>query len=489
MKEITFIKNKFLFYFFIFFLLEILSFFSWQLPNLKLIFFPILILFTLLLTWRNLNYGLLIASGELMVGSFGYLLNIDLFGQTISGRMIIWLVILIIWFKDFLINHRKINFFYQQNKKIILSAIILFIFLGISIGKGILKNNLNDVLLDSNAWLYLFLLFPWLMFTNKYVSDLWQIMMAAAAWLFIKTSLLLYLFSHNFLEINASLYEWTRDFRLGEITFAGGNFWRVFLQSQIFTLFLTLVLFYFVWYWYKKKDNKKQYLQIVVFNVLSLSVVLMSYSRSFWLGLLAGLILFIIYILYKKESWKNLFIINSNLLIIFILAISLIFFIVKFPWPVVDSSKTSLFISRLQNPTGEAASNSRLNQLQPLFGAIRQAPLLGSGFGTKVTYRSTDPRILSLGEDYAANYSTYAFEWGYLDIWLKLGLFGLFAYFLFIYQVIKRAVLFGNLLGIAFCFGFMAILITNLTTPYLNHPLGIGVIFWLIAISNKNDPT
>lgn len=489
MKEIFFSRDKILFYFFVILFLEILSFFTWQLPDLKLIIFFSIVLITFLLTWHNINYGLLIASGELLIGSFGYLFNSDLFGQTVSWRMFIWLIILIVWLKKLLFDYQKTVSFYKKNQIIVLGIFVLFIFLIIGIGKGFFNNNPIDVLLDVNAWFYLFLLLPWLMFDKKYFSDLWQLILAATTWLFVKTSLLLYFFSHNFLFINSNLYGWTRDFRLGEITYAGGNFWRVFLQSQIFSLFITLVLIYLFWYWYKEKKDKKLFLFLILFSVLGLSVVLMSYSRSFWLGLLGGLLFCLLFIFYKKISWKNFFGFNLYLLIIFVLSFVFIFSIVKFPWPQVDSSQTSLFISRLQNPTSEAAGNSRLNQLKPLFGEIRQAPLLGHGFGTKVSYNSTDPRILALGEEYAANYSTYAFELGYLDIWLKIGLFGLLSYLFLIYLVIKKAVLVSEPLAIAFIFGFMAILITNLTTPYLNHPLGMGVIFWLIAISNQNDPT
>lgn len=487
MIELNFNKDKFLLYFFLFLFIEILSFVTWQIPEIKIIVFPIVILLTLLLTWKNLSYGLLLASGELMVGSFGYLFNIDLFNQTISWRMFIWLILLLVWFKDFILNSKKYISIYKQNKKIILIFLVLILLLVFSIFKGLLKNNNLDVVFDANAWLYLFLLFPWLLFNGKYINDLWQLILAALSWLFIKTTLLLYLFSHNYTLFNNNLYNWTRDFKLGEITFAGGNFWRIFMQSQIFALFSVVVLIYLIWFIHKEQVNKNRIFQLNFFLVLSLSVVLMSYSRSFWLALFLVLFILLIYFLYKKTKWKIIFSVSLNLMIVFFIAFSFIFFIVKFPWPYVDSSQTNLFLSRLKNPTSEAAGNSRINQFKPLLLAIKQNPLFGQGFGTKVVYKSTDPRILSLGEDYAANYGTFAFELGFLDIGLKIGLFGLLVYLLFIYSVIKRAALTANPLAIAFIFGFMTILMTNLTTPYLNHPLGIGVIFWLIAISNKNE--
>ena len=55
---------------------------------------------------------------------------------------------------------------------------------------------------------------------------------------------------------------------------------------------------------------------------------------------------------------------------------------------------------------------------------------MGRGFGATVTYQTRDPRILA--DNGSGEYTTYAFEWGWLDIWLKLGIFGLAAYFLLI---------------------------------------------------------
>ncbi len=486
MTEIYLKTKKFFIIILIFLFLEILSFLTWYYPLINNFIFILIVLTTLIITWKNLNYGLLIASGELMVGSFGYLFNIELFSQTISWRMFIWAIIMLVWLKDFVLNYKKTIFIYKQNKKILYVFFILLLFLLLSILNGLLKNEKLDIVLDTNGWFYLFLLFPWLLFDKKYLNDLWNLMLSALAWLFFKTSIILYLFSHNFTTLNNYIYDWTRDFRLGEITFAGGNFWRIFMQSHIFSLFILIVLIYLLWIIYKDNLSKIQILPISIFMVFSLGVVLMSYSRSFWLALVLILVSLFIYFLFKKTGKKTITVI-LNFVIVFLLALSLIFIIVKFPWPQVDSSQTDLFVSRLKNPASEAAGNSRLNQFVPLLLAIKQSPFFGSGFGTKVTYKSTDPRIMSLGEEYAANYSTYAFELGYLDIWLKIGLFGLLVYFLFIYLVIERTILTAKPLAIAFTFGFMTILITNLTTPYLNHPLGIGIIFWLLAISNKNE--
>ncbi len=484
MFNLFFDKDKILFYFALILLLEVLSFFSWQFTILRTIFFIVIVSLTIYLTWKNLNYGLLLSAGELIIGSFGYLFNIDLFGLTISWRMLIWLIIMFFWTGRKILQPQLFIIFYKNNKPIILAFFVFFFFLFLSIVQGLWSNIKPDVLWDANAWFYLALLLPWLDFNKKYFNELWQILIAAVIWLFIKTAGLLYLFSHNFSNLNVNLYDWMRDYRIGEITFAGGNFWRVFIQSQSFALFLSLTIIYLLWLFYKKNYFKQHIYSYVVLS-LALSVVLMSYSRSFWLGLAGAGFIFIVYTIVNKPMLKLWVKFSSKLFISFIISVVTIILIVKFPWPPIEANQQILFINRLKNPTQEAAGSARINQLKPLFTSILSSPLVGHGFGTKLTYQSTDPRIVAKGEDFAANYSTYSFEWGYLDMLVKFGVFGLFAYFYLLWLIYRRAWLNDKELAVAFLFGFMAILITNITTPYLNHPLGMGLIFWLVATGNK----
>ena len=126
----------------------------------------------------------------------------------------------------------------------------------------------------------------------------------------------------------------------------------------------------------------------------------------------------------------------------------------------------------------EAALVSRWLLLPEIIKEIRQNPISGQGFGATVTYTSRDPRILE--NEASGLYTTYAFEWGYLDIWLKIGFLGLIAYLFLMYKIIYTNIVAGLksdgeiYLGIAASCLFLAIV--NIFTPYLNHPLGIGFI-------------
>jgi O-antigen ligase len=121
--------------------------------------------------------------------------------------------------------------------------------------------------------------------------------------------------------------------------------------------------------------------------------------------------------------------------------------------------------------------------LPELWKQIGRAPILGSGFGTTVTYQTSDPRLLRQNPD--GRYTTYAFEWGWLDIWLKLGFFGLLAHLSLFIWIIAAGYKKNTWLSIGLGVGLLLIIAVSVFTPYSNHPLGIGFLFFAAAAIAK----
>jgi O-antigen ligase len=135
----------------------------------------------------------------------------------------------------------------------------------------------------------------------------------------------------------------------------------------------------------------------------------------------------------------------------------------------------SAFDSRFA--ASDAAVSSRWNLLPVLGQAIAAHPIGGSGFGATVTYRSDDPRIISIYP--GGLITTGAIEWQYLEIWLKLGLPGLLAFGWLIVAALRffwTAWIKNQNDGLdvpaATFLSFVAFVVLNVFTPYWNHPLG-----------------
>lgn len=470
-------------------------------------FFLTLLIFIPLTIYR-LEYGVLAVLAELVIGSKGYLFDFNFQNFSLSIRIALWLSVMTVWFvketAEFIKDKekkpnllKKVNLIFQGSNKffaILFAAIILS---GII---GIFKHNNDAYIFDEfKRWTYFLFIFPLLKVAKSESAKekISSIVFAGISWLCLETLLLLFIFSHGMQDLIIPIYRWIRTTGVGEITNIQGGFYRIFFQSHIYVLlFLFVPLIIIV-----KKINHHKLLEIlkqknffISFLILTLflTITLISLSRSFWVGLAAGFILTASYLFRAgiKEKQKAIVLMNKqiNLAIVIlsalILSLMLIFALVKFPYPKPTGGfdATNIFTERATE-TNEAAIGSRWSLLPKLWDKISAAPILGQGLGSTVTYKTQDPRVLEKNPD--GDYTTYSFEWGWLDIWLKLGIFGLLSYISVLVMMIYELKIYkdgSDYLPIASAIGILVLAVINIFTPYLNHPLGIGFLLMVAAL-------
>jgi len=518
-------------------LAEILSFLGYYYQAVNFIAFFIVIILVFILSLYRLEYGLYILLAELLIGSFGYLFYFETGGSKISIRIALWLIIISVWLAGAIIKSAKtkkleLDFF---RSPYLYYFLVLFIFIALGIVNGFLKNNsLNNIFFDFNNWLYFLLVFP--IFSVLQADDnlniIKQIFLASISWLSVKTIILAYIFSHNFNFFILDLYLWIRRSGVGEITQVVPGFSRIFMQSHIFVLIgFFILLFYLLKLTtviarstpflsssgdpaldagenpgiqksgaqinldsppafasakgrgndkrktVARNDKKGEFYICFLLLALLLSVIIISFSRSFWLGLAAGgFFVWLVAIFKLKIGLKKFIVFNSMVMAAIILSLALTFLIIKFPYPAPsgDFNATNLLSERATEITNEAGASSRWQLLQPLWQKIKTAPILSQGFGATVTYESRDPRVLAA--NLKGDYTTYAFEWGWLDVWLKLGILGLLAYLILFAKLIFDGLKIGSYYSLSLAAGLIVILAVNIFSPYVNHPLGIGYL-------------
>ncbi|MBU1036938.1 O-antigen ligase family protein, partial [Patescibacteria group bacterium] len=460
-------------------IVELLSFWGQQVKLLNTTVFLLIILITFLVSLIKLEYGLFVLLAELFVGSKGYLFFLDIAGASISLRMGLFIVIMAIWFYQFL-KTRQTNFF-SLNNKFLYYYLVLFLFLLIGLINGLAHQDFNNVFFDVNGWLFFALVpvFFEVISSTSVMRKVLTVLLVAVSYLSLKTLAVFVIFSHQLLPLRA-LYKWIRDSGVGEITLAGENVYRIFFQSQIYVLAGFFIVFAILVIGGRKYLNLQDKRWLFIIALLTTSALIVSQSRSFWVGLIVALVFCLINC---KVLLKTKFIILLRIAIYFVLILALE---VVFLSLISGNFPGSLMEKRLEDPTEEAAGSSRIAQLSPLLSEIKNKPFLGAGFGQTVTYQSDDPRIRQQSPD--GNYTTYAFEWGYLDIWLKIGLIGLLCYLILCGKIIQQSwqllksrdqsfvVIYGFLLGL------FALMVTSIFSPYLNHPLGIGYLLLFSAM-------
>lgn len=473
----------------LFFALELVSGAGFFWPIINSIFFFVLVITIFIVSLKNLEYGLVFVLAELIVGSKGYLFFLPLGnGFLLSLRLVVWSVFMLIFFYHLIkqLYLKGLAAEYVQNIK---NFIFLrpFIFLMITVFTGLISaliygNSINNIFLDFNAWLYFLILLP-LIAIRPARQNLINIFLAGTILISLKTLILLGLFSHN-TEFSIFIYRWLRKTLVGEMTILDG--WnRVFIQSQIFSAIIYLFILF-------KSLNFKKLAVIktssfwwhICLAGLFFSTIIISLSRSFWVALAGVLIMSIIFI-YYKYSWQAAMRSVAFIFVSMILAFMMILIVIPFSSP---GRLEDQLISRVSNQN-EAAAVSRWSLLPVLFNEIKDAPIAGKGFGATVTYNSKDPRVLESND--AGVFTTYAFEWGYLDICLKLGFIGLFAYLWLLGYLIatslRRGIKENSYFYLGLTVGLLFLAIVNIFTPYLNHPLGIGFLVVGACLISKNE--
>lgn len=467
------------------FLLSILLFeSSLSLPVLVLIG-----LITLGVSIWKLEYGVFILFAELFANSHGHLITTGEGGQGgIGMRMAVFGGLMAGW--CILLLAKKVRLHLKDSRLTPFYFIAIALLFGF--GLGFLENP-SLAFSDGNAYLYFLAVLPILSieWTGIEKNQLLQVFAATAIWVTVLTLGLLYVFTHwpghVFLP---EAYRFIRDTRTGELTEMNGGLFRVFLQSQYTVSIFALLLA--PWLWLKGVRVKMQW-QTMLLLALCGSAIFVSLSRSFWVGLVAGAIVFLgLFFKTSFSSWKNVLKAIGFHTMSKIAALLILIVIVLFPFPQSMASLSDLTntLSERSTEFSGAAIDSRWKLLPPMLDLIAESPIVGHGFGKEVEFITDDPRVREFQPD--GKWKTFALEWGWFELWLKMGVLGPIA-FIYLFYVLIRG-LRGYLgteqawLGLGMIASLIFLAGTHAFSPYLNHPLGIGFLLFLIPFLLESQP-
>jgi glycosyltransferase involved in cell wall biosynthesis len=501
-----------------FFLLELASFVGFFSPAVGAALFAAAALGTFALAWRWPEVGLLAVVGELLAGSQGgYLLAVPVGGAAVSLRLGLFAAVMAAWAVRGAAAWRRGGMAAPElawlaalrdghGRRWLAAYLAALAVIAVGFCVGLARGNrFADVFLDANGYFFLALAPVFLAAWGRYTWErLAAVVSAGLAVAVAKALFILYVFSHRLVPFASDVYTWVRDTRVGEITLMDADYYRVFFQSQVFALsggLVALVVLLFAHRWREQTPAALTYLLMAVAMLLSL-------SRSFWFAALAAGGVLAAWLLWRRAGfavWRRFL---HPLISLAMLAGIVISAAYAFPFPDRYGSGrglTSVFGSRMSVTGDDAASVSRWALLQKLHEAIAPHPLIGSGLGTTVTYQTADPRLVEQTGD--GVYTTYAFEWGFHDVVLKFGLLGfavLMAFFgLTVWPALAaawrgreflRAPAQGfaagrrpAVLAAGVTLAYFALFATNVFSPYLNHPLGLGLVLLVAAMGVRGE--
>ncbi len=497
-----------------FLLFELVSFWAFIVPPFSSFAWLIIIAVTAVLAVTKPETAMLLLLAELFIGSQGgYMVTLGAEqGLFLSLRHGLFLIVVGIWFAELIAStlaggdRRRAawDWFRSMARRGILvpyALLLAVIVFGVVRGM-VLGNGYGTIFFDVDRYLY-YGLFPALV--AAFARPETRLRAAATLCAAITSSVakalgVLFFFSHRIFIAASNIYIWIRDTRVGEITIMTADFYRIFFQSQIFILVTVFALaLLFAYAGTMKRWSARFAAALVCWSMVSM---VLSLSRSFWFGgAVATMALAAVLAWSRAEAavWRRLALLGAGSALAAVTIVAAIYYF-PFPNKSGEMSLSSLLGERALS-LGDAAANSRWALLPKLTEAALKRPVFGSGFGTTVTYTTSDPRLLASSK--TGEYTTYAFEWGYHDLWLKIGLVGLAVYGWLVVMLLRplvrgirasrgllraagmefdggqkqKAVVTAGLLV-----GAVALLATNVFSPYLNHPLGIGTLMLLGAL-------
>ena len=432
------------------------------------------------------EWGIYAIVAELMIGGKGYLFSLPVGGGRLSLRMVLFLLVISVWMSRRLLENleqKRHRFdFHPYILPSLMAAIVAF-----STVRGLQHFSTAQVFFDANAWLFFLLLgaFASALSKPEHFERIVQLGCAAAIVISLKTGVLLYFFGHSDPAAIAETYQWVRNSGVGEITQVSDTLFRIFMQSHIYALITWLTVMALLISRALRRTDSLIIAGITLY--LSGFALLTSQSRSLWIGWAVGMLFLGVLAMLRYALSPGRMVILVMLIVVIVQSqLALLSF-------VSGSYGGNIINKRFGGMTQEPASSSRQHQLRPLITAIAEHPWLGSGFGRTVTYTSMDPRVRKEYPD--GKFTTAAFEWGYLDIALKTGVIGLLLYVVWLFTIIQQCLAqknsHGSLGGIrlGLVCGLIGVVVTNIFTPYLNHPLGIGYVLLCFSAARAAQTT
>jgi hypothetical protein len=432
-------------------------------PTMMTIAYALIVLVGLWLAFKRPTWLAWATLAELVIGGKGYLFWTVVDGEKISIRMALFLLLMIAAFwQTAKSKHVEFPKTLRWPIALLLLWVIAMSAVGLMRGFGSAA-----VWADMNAYLYLAIIWPWWIFFRRHPQ--WQkfalvIVLAGATMIGFKSWLMQLLFAQN-IQSTEILYAWIRQTGIGEITLISKNVYRIFFQGQIYALLGFIIAFI----GYVRHYHRPWWGVAALGSSLG---VYLSLSRSLWLGLAVAVGIFAVMEIHRRQ-WLSL----RRFLILLPLSVfvwMMATWAINFPYIITPPGRTSnadAVVARLKSAGSTQASTARANQIPPLLTAIRSNPITGQGFGATIMYYSTDPRI-------KGNRTTSAFELGYLDMLFHFGLIGLALFGWWLWIVWQR--LRTNPAYAIWLWPTVGLVAVHLTTPYLNHPLGLG---WLALVS------
>jgi O-antigen ligase len=373
---------------------------------------------------------------ELFIGGSGQTFKVF----NIPTRQILFVFLLLVFLFELVTKQIKIE---PDVSSLIILSLILWVFASAIIG---LVNNHNGSIIfkDVTPMLYFFLYFPLKSYFLKYkiTHDFILKILLHATILMSIAVIITFILLNTFYGGDVYIFKGIVEQTVGKEVFwfrSEGGF--VFYPGLVYSLVAAILLFG------KFIKNKK----LTLYETLALLLSILALVISMTKGLILSLaIAFLLIIFIKKTSS---FVKLSSILLCVLFTV-ILFSLFDFSRFTDISSDTSTSIS------------TRVKTIEESLIILNDNFLLGNGFGTELPTKK------------------FHQENSFLDIFVEQGFIGVFLYLMLFANIFIR-----RKYNLDFSIATLAVSLMSLTNPYINNPLGIGLIMITLILVTNNKAT
>ncbi len=452
----------------IFFVLRILSAILINRPIIQaVIVFAIIMIFGAVY-FKSQDWAWYLVLAELFLGGDGHMF--EFFGLSIRSALIMFFLFL--WIVHAIADqiHRK-RAILPRPLLYIFIPFTFFVILAIAIG---IHNGNSPLLIIQNIVPFLFFLTIIPMYHTfkdtrgqEFLIRLFIVFILGNALLSVGTFIW---YSSGLGMLQDGYYHWFRDIAGGKITNLGAGFFRIVLPEHLLLIPAILLISSLI----MRKEHHNLHWRVLLFSLLI--ILALDISRTFILALLIGLL-----VLKYTHEWKKWLAVSAEVLFVFVAIFTLVSFMASGGQTIGWNVFGTRFESIVQ-PSKEISADTRATLLTPIITEIEIHPWFGSGFGSVVTF------LNPLTNQYV---TTPQFDWGYLQLWVELGIFGLISFLAISIVAIYRLMYHIQSLSdyhdfyVGLLAGVVAFLVMTVTMPALFHVFGTFFLVFVLTIAHK----
>ncbi|HYE60295.1 MAG TPA: O-antigen ligase family protein [Candidatus Kapabacteria bacterium] len=445
-------------------LIRIVSFVATPYPIVETLCAGFLICLFLFLAIRKPQFLSYLVLGEFFLHGAGHFF--EFFG--ISLRTIfLCLTILTFFLSPHLLRHQVLlSFSRLPFYSFLLFSFCLFIAAGIGYANG---HGLHVIIQDMLPYVFFLFYIPFCVWKKDTTFQDYIIRLTTA--FIIGTTLFslitFFIYATGVGTIQDGYYHWFRDVAMGKITDMGSDFYRIVLPEHI--VFVPLLLVFaslFI-------TNTRKYAKYMFVYTCILLVLAMNLSRTFYLALIPG---FFTLLFFYRSLWKQWLIVG----VVTVIGIGSLFTLLHLSTSHFTSPGWDLLgirLSSIARPEKETSTSIRMMLIPDILHAIKKHPIVGTGLGSSLSFIhpiTKQPQV------------TTNFDWGYLELWTKLGFFGLLFYLLLLGSILRMIYVSDQLLTPALFAGGIAFLVMGIFGPALFHVFGI--VYFTFTLAQTKNP-